>query len=67
MHKLPEKKNIKPMPETAKWEEKILEAMLKNIDTQLDIAILAADSLGKHLLMVELEHIKRDVKFLHLP
>ena len=55
------------MPETAKWEEKILEAMLKNIDTQLDIAILVADSLGKHLLMVELEHVKRDVKFLHQP
>ena len=67
MHKLPEKKKIEPVPETAKWEEKILGAMLKNIDTQLDIAILVADSLGKHLLMVELEHVKRDVKFLHQP
>ena len=67
MHKLPEKKKIEPVPETAKWEEKILGAMLKNIDTQLHIAILVADSLGKHLLMVELEHVKRDVKFLHQP
>jgi len=47
-----------PIPETAKWEEIILKAAFANAKTQLDIAILAADSLGKKVLTEHLQQVK---------
>ena len=53
-----------PTPETAKWEERLLEACLLNIQSQIDIAILVADSLGKSRLREKLECMKADAKHL---
>lgn len=54
--------DIPPIPETAKWEEKILVAAFANLKTQLDVAILVSDSLGKIALPLQLQHIKREIE-----
>jgi len=51
-----------PTPETAKWEETLLEACLRNIQSQIDIAILVADSLGKSGLREKLECMKAEAQ-----
>lgn len=50
-----------PEPETVKWEEILLKAVYANAKAQLDVAIMAADSLGKKALVLHLEIIRDDL------
>jgi hypothetical protein len=51
-----------PEPESAKWEEQLLKQLLENIECELGIAILAANSLGKLTLIKRLEIAYREMQ-----
>jgi predicted alpha/beta hydrolase family esterase len=48
-----------PEPETAKWEEKILDKELRTIKGHIELAILVADSLGKVGILESLKRLKQ--------
>ena len=50
-----------PEPDTAKWEEQLLKATFDNAKIQLDITILAAESLGKNVLSEHLQYIRKEL------
>lgn len=50
-----------PEPETAKWEEQLLKATFGTVKLHLDIAILAANSLGKKVLCEHLQFIRKEL------
>jgi hypothetical protein len=51
-----------PEPETAKWEERALKGTVLTAKANVDVAILIADSLGKKMLQVHLQRVKKSLE-----
>jgi hypothetical protein len=49
-------------PETAKWEEALLEGILASMRKEVDVGVLVTDSLGKNSVKDKLSKIKAILK-----